>query len=243
MSAVLEAPPEEIKVPQISEEKGLSLLDQAKTLKIANQETYDQVVEVFDAACQMEAQIKADFEKPKSDAHAAHKSICNLEKKYLLTVSQAKELTSRAIGTWDAEQRRKAEEEQRRAEEEARKQADAEAELAALEAIDEGASEEEIDAIVSSPAPVTYVPIRSTYTPAKATSERWSAEPKSSPYAALLALVKAAAVNPDAYLSCLSANMPEINRRAQKQQQAFNVPGFEAKPDHKAVNRAAGRKY
>jgi hypothetical protein len=58
-----------------------------------------------------------------------------------------------------------------------------------------------------------------------------------------LALVKAAAANPEAYLSCLEPAMPEINRRAQRQQQAFNVPGFEAKPDNKAVNRAAGRKF
>lgn len=242
MSAVMEIP-EQITVPQLSDEKGLSLLEQARTLRIEDQQTYDQVVQVFDAACQMEAAIKADFEKPKSAAHKAHKLVCDLEKKYLGPVSEAKEITSRAIGTWDAEQKRLAEEEQKRLEAQALKRAESEAEQAALEAIDQGATEEEVAVIVNSPAPIPHISVAPSYVPAKATSSRWAALPKGSNYAALLSLVKAAAANPEAYLACLSANMPEINRRAQRQQQAFNVPGFEAKPDNKAVNRAAGRKY
>jgi uncharacterized damage-inducible protein DinB len=234
---------EQITIPQLSDEKGLSLLCQARALKIANQQTYDQVVEVFDAACQMETAIKADFDAPKSNAHKLHKSICELEKKYLGPVSEAKEITSRAIGAWDAEQKRLAEQEQKRLEAEALRRAEAEAEQAALDAIDQGATEEEVAVIVNSPAPIPRITVAPSYVPAKATSSRWGASPKGSPYAALLALVKAAAANPEAYLSCLEPAMPEINRRAQRQQQAFNVPGFEAKPDNKAVNRAAGRKF
>jgi hypothetical protein len=242
MSAIMEAT-EQITIPQLSDEKGLTLLDQARTLRIADQRTYDQVVEVFDAACQMEAAIKADFDTPKGNAHKLHKSICDLEKKYLGPVSEAKEITSRAIGTWDAEQKRIAEQEQKRLEAEALRIAEAEAEQAALDAIDQGATEEEVAVIVNSPAPIPRISVAPSYIPAKATSSRWSASPKGSDYQALLTLVKAAAANPEAYLSCLSAAMPEINRRAQRQQQAFNVPGFEAKPDNRAVNRAAGRKY
>jgi hypothetical protein len=242
MSAVMDAI-DQITIPQLSDEKGLSLLTQARALKIADQQTYDQVVEVFDAACQMEAAIKADFDTPKSNAHKLHKSICDLEKKYLGPVSEAKEITSRAIGTWDAEQKRLAEQEQKRLEAEALRRAEAEAEQAALDAIDQGATEEEVSVIVSSPAPIPRITVTPSYVPAKATSSRWGASPKGTAYAALLALVKAAAANPEAYLSCLEPAMPEINRRAQRQQQAFNVPGFEAKPDNKAVNRSAGRKY
>ncbi|HEX2882788.1 MAG TPA: hypothetical protein VHO25_24885 [Polyangiaceae bacterium] len=234
---------EQITIPKLSEEKGLSLLGQARTLRIADQQSYGLVVEVFDAACQMEAAIKADFETPKSNAHKLHKSICDLEKKYLGPVSEAKELTSRAIGSWDAEQKRLADQEQKRLEAEALRRAEVEAEQAALDAIDQGATEEEVAVIAGSPAPIPRITVAPSHVPAKATSSRWSASPKGSNYEALLALVKAAAANPEAYLICLEPAMPEINRRAQRQQQAFNVPGFEAKPENKAVNRAAGRKY
>jgi hypothetical protein len=240
MSTVLEF--QQVQAPQLSEEQGLSLLGQAKTLIIKDQQTYDCMVEVFDAACQMEAQIKADFEKPKSDAHKAHKAICDLEKKYLKPVSEAKDITSRAIGAWDAEQKAKEEAERKRLEAEARQRAEAEIEHAALEAIDMGADEDEVDAIINTPAIVSRVSVAPSFSRSKATSERWHAEPKGSAYSSLLALVKAAAENPAAYLGCLSAHMPEINRRAQKQKQEFNVPGFTAKPENKAVNRSAGRK-
>lgn len=204
------------------EQSALIVRDEAEAIQIVDQETYNRAAARFSAAASLEKQI-VDYHAPlKQKAHEAHKAICNAETSLLAPVRQAKQILSRAIGAWDTEQERVRREEQRRLEEEARKRADEEALQAAIDAERSGADAEEVEAVLSTPAPVQKVMAAPTYEKTIPTRENWSAEVVS-----LRALVKAAAENP-AYLCYLEANETALNAAARAQKQVFAVPGCKA---------------
>ena len=217
MSTVLDAPTE-----RQFEQTGITVRDESLTIQIVDQRTYDIAAEKFTAAAALEKQIK-DYHAPlKQKAHEAHKAICTAESTLLQPVLQAKQSLSRLIGDWDAEQQRIQLAEQRRLEEEARKRAEEAAIQAAVEAEQSGADAEEIEAVLSSPAPVQKVQAAPTYQKAIPTRENWSAQVVS-----LRELVKAAAANP-AYLCYLQANESALNAAARAQKNVFSVPGCKA---------------
>lgn len=236
MTAILE------QEDQVLEQTAITVRDEAARILIKDQASYDLAAEKFRSVSALEKQIK-DYHKPLKDkAHAAHKAICDAENGMLKPVTEAKRILSQSIGAWDDEQERIRIAEQRRLEEEARKRAEEEAISSAIEVEAEGGDAEEIEMILSTPAPTSRVLAPPTYSRSVATSKRWSAEAEGSEYAALLKLVKAAAENPAGYLSCLLPNTTEINRRAQAQKEAFCVPGYRARSTNNAVNRSAGGK-
>lgn len=204
------------------EQQALTIADEAKSIAIKDQQTYDLAAEKFKAAAALERQI-VDYHAPlKQKAHEAHKAICSAENALLLPIRQAKQVLSRSIGEWDAEQDRIRREEQRRLEAEAQRRADEEALAAAIDAEQSGADAEEIEAVLSSPAPVQKVSAAPTYTKQVSTRESWSAEVVSLP-----SLVKAAAANP-ALLCYLQANESALNAAARAQKNVFSVPGCKA---------------
>lgn len=225
-AAVIETPD----VQQQMEQRVISLRDQALAIQIIDQATYDQAAEKFRAVSAIEKQI-VDYHAPlKQKAHEAHKAICSAENSLLLPVRQAKQVLSRSIGEWDAEQERRRREEQRRLEEEARKRAEEEALTAAVDVEQHGGDAEEVEAVLSSPAPISKVVAAPTYQKTVPTREYWSAQVVS-----LGALVKAAAQNP-AYLCYLQANESALNAAARAQKNVFSVPGCKA-----VVQRTATR--
>ena len=204
------------------EQQALTIAGEAKSIEIKDQHTYDQAAEKFKAAAALEKQI-VDYHAPlKQKAHEAHKAICSAENALLLPIRQAKQALSRSIGEWDQEQERLRREQQRQLEAEARKRAEEEALAAAIDAEQSGADAEEIEAVLSSPAPIQKVTASPTYTKQVPTRESWSAEVVSLP-----ALVKAAAANP-AFLCYLQANETALNAAARAQKSVLNVPGCKA---------------
>jgi hypothetical protein len=137
-------------------------------------------------------------------------------------VLQAKQSLSRAIGAWDEEQERLRREEQRRLEAEARARAEQETLEAAVDAEQNGADAEEIEAVLSGSQAVTKISAAPTYSKSVPTRESWGAQVFS-----LSALVKAAAQNP-AYLAYLQANEPALNAAARHQKTLFAIPGCRA---------------
>jgi len=216
MSAVMEVETERF------EQTGISVRDEAKAIQIVDQETYDRAAEKFKAVAAIEKQIKEYHAPLKTKAHEAHKAICDAENGLLKPVQEAKQILSRIIGDWDTEQERIRREEQRRLEEAARKQTEEEALAAAIDAEQNGADAEEIEAVLTSPAPAQKVQAAPTYTKSIPTRESWSAQVVS-----LASLVKAAAANP-AYLCYLQANESALNGAARAQKNVFSVPGCKA---------------
>lgn len=227
---VMEAQKEE----QQFEQSALSVRDEAKAIQIIDQPTYDTAAAKFEAVAALEKQIVDHYAPMKQKAHEAHKAICTAEKSMLGPVSEAKQILSRSIGAWDQEQERIRREAQRKLEDEARKRAEQEAERLALDAIENGASEEEIDSIVEEvkTAPLPAVHAAPTYVRASSinTRETWHAELISLPE-----LVKAAAENPAAFQQYLMVNLPAANAAARNQKSAFKVPGLIAKSDRIAA--------
>ncbi len=215
------------------EQTSIVIRNEAQAIQIVDQDTYDRAAEKFLAAAAMEKQIK-DYHAPlKQKAHDAHKAICNAENGLLKPVQEAKQILSRLIGAWDDEQERLRKQEQARLEAEARKRADEEALAAAVEIEELGASEEEVETVLSSPVNTMKVQAAPTYRRAAGVgvTKYWSAE-----LVSLSLLVKAAAENP-AYLPYLQANMTALNAAARSQKSLFNVPGVKATDEPRAGSR------
>jgi hypothetical protein len=214
MSAVLEE--------RDLENSAVAVRDEVIVLKIIDQATYDLAADKFRAAADIEKQIKDHHAPLKKKAHETHKAICDAETKLLKPVVEAKSFLSRIIGEWDAEQERVRLLEQRRLEEQARQLAEEEALASAIDAEQNGADAEEIEAVLSSSAPVQKVTAAPTYNKSVSTRENWNAQVVS-----LRELVKAAAANP-AYLCYLQANETALNAAARAQKSIFAVPGCKA---------------
>lgn len=229
MSAVLQ----EVQPEEQFEQSALSIRDEARSIHIKDQETYNTAAVKFNAVSALEREITGHYAPMKQKAHEAHKAICEAEKTMLGPVQEAKRILSRSIGAWDAEQERKRQEEQRRLEAEARRIAEEEALAAAVEVEQAGASPEEVEAVLSTPAPIMRPTAAPTYERAStvSTREMWSAE-----LVSLQALVKAAAANP-AYLPYLQANQTALNATARAQKAAFSVPGVKANCERIAAGR------
>lgn len=227
MSAVLEKPEQQF------EQSALSIRDEAKALHIINQQTYDAAAAKFNGVCTLEKEIAGHYAPMKEAAHRAHKSVCDAEKEILGPVQEAKRILSRSIGAWDAEQERQRQEEQRRLDAEARRLEEEERLAVATEIAQAGATEEEVAAVLDTPAPVMRPTAQPTYERAStvSTRENWSAQVVS-----LSELVKAAAINP-AYLPYLTANTTTLNAAARAQKGAFAVPGVKANCERIAAGR------
>ncbi len=230
MSTVIEL---EVQEQAALEQTAISVRDRAFTTEIVDQTSYNLAAMEFRAACDLEKKIK-DYHSPlKQKAHETHRAICTAENELLAPVVEAKQTLSRLIGTWDAEQERVRQEEQRRLEEEARKRADEEALQSAVDAELAGADEEEVEAVLTTPGPITKVQAAPTYQKAAGVSTRevWSAE-----IVNIATLIKAAAENPSLAVY-LTPNMPALNGTARAQKSMFRVPGVRATCERIAAGR------
>jgi hypothetical protein len=232
MSAAIETPVQESETPEF-EQSALSVRDEAMLIVITDQPSYDAAAAKFTAVTALEKEIAGHYAPLKQKAHESHKAICDAEKTMLGPVQDAKRILSRAIGAFDEEQERKRREEQRKLEAEARKREEEERIAAAVEVEQMGASEEEVEAVLSTPAPAMKIQAPPTYQRAAAiaTREVWSAELTDFP-----ALVKAATENP-AYLIYLEANTTQLNSTARSQKSAMRVPGVKAVSERIAAGK------
>jgi hypothetical protein len=215
--------------------QALTVKQQAEALTIVDQTSYNVAAEAFKAASALENEIVAHHAPMKKAAHEAHKTICDQEKRLLVPIQEGKQIISRLIGSWEAEQRRKEEAERARLEAEERRRNEEAALAEATAALEDGASQEEAMAILEAPQATPRIAPAPAYQRASGlrTNTYYSAEVTS-----LELLVKAAAQN-KLYLAYLQPNLAAINAMARAQKEVFALPGCKLKKETKAG--ASGR--
>jgi hypothetical protein len=204
------------------EQKALTLPEQAKAIIIRDQPTYELAAEKLLAVAAMRREITEYHAPLKAKAHEAHKAICNAEAGMLAPVAEAERILKTGIATYTAEQRRIQEQREREAREAADRAA-AEALEASIEAAEaEGASVDEVQAIIEQPmvAPAVYVAPTIQPVSGIGTAKTYHAE-----LVSIRELCKAVALGqvPEAYVS---ANLPALNGVARSTKGSMRIPGI-----------------
>jgi hypothetical protein len=204
------------------EPEALTFKEKAAGLEVKDQATYS-------SACEMLLGIK-DLRKEAESHHrpmieAAHKSwkttLAGLQK-IDDPLAEAERILKRSIGAYESEQRRIQEQLEREAREAAERAA-AEALESSIEAAEaEGATVEEVQAIINQPmpAPVVYVAPTVQKVSGVSTAKTYRVEVFN-----LRELCKAVVMGtvPEAYVT---ANMPSINGVARSTQGSIKIPGI-----------------
>jgi len=166
-------------------------------------------------------EIVAHHEPIKRAAHAAWKQVIAAEDKLLGPVAEAERILKTAIGDWEAEQRRLENEARVKAEAEARRAAEEQRENELEQAEAEGATVEEITAMVNAPLIVEPPRIEPAFQPARGVSMavNWKGEVTS-----LELLVKAIAAG-RANINLVAGNEVAINQLARATRGTLQVPG------------------
>ena len=200
------------------------LEEEARAIRVVDQATYDQACEVAKRAVEARKTIKSRIEPGKTAAHAAWKEWMALENEMLELVTGAERIAKGKIAAWNTEQERLRRAEEARLAEEARKQEEEDKLQAATAAEADGASEEEVEAILEEPAPQTTMVAPPTYRKSTgvSTRETWKAEVTHLP-----SLIKFVAANPR-YANLLKVNTAALNALAVAQKQMFLIPGAKA---------------
>lgn len=125
------------------EEKALTIVDQAKAVKVIDSATYTAAGSLWKAIGDMIKEVKDTFDPICDAAHKAHKQAVEKRSKYLDPLASAQKSVKQLMSAYDAEQERVRQAEQRRLEEIARKE-EAERRLVELERLEaERKAEEE----------------------------------------------------------------------------------------------------
>ena len=99
------------------EDSGQLMVTQAKEMKIVSQTDYENAAKVLVEIKTRVKQVKDYWQKPKADAAAAHKTLCDREKEMLKPLTEAEKIIKNSMVVYQAvvdEARKKAEEEARK---------------------------------------------------------------------------------------------------------------------------------
>lgn len=210
-------------IPPDLERRITSLADEARSLEIVNQESYDLAAVRLRACVSLRIEIVDHHRDMKAKAFEAHRAVCAAEKKLLDPVAAAEAIYKQRIGAYETEQKRIEAEARRRADEEARAQAerDREAEIEAAEQA--GADAEEVQALIAEPLPVVVrEPPPQTFQRAAgiSTAGVWKGEVFS-----MAALVRAIARG-EASIGLIAADQSAINAQARATRGTLQIPGI-----------------
>ena len=214
------------------ETKSVTIVDQAKAVKVTDAESYKMAGGLYKSIGEMIKEVKDTFDPICDAANRAHKEATAKRAKFLDPLQDAYRSVKGLMAAWDAEQERIRMEEQRRLAEIARKEAEERAILEAIAAEEEakrnGATaeeaEEEAAAIIEQPVYVPPVVVPKAVPKVQGVSYRelWSAECFD-----VKALCRAIGEG-RASTEYVSPNMPALNRVATALKSTMNVPGCRA---------------
>jgi len=198
------------------------LVAEARALKVTDQPSYDLAAERLLGVADLRREIVAHHEPIKKAAHAAWQAVIAAEKRLLDPVSEAERIYKTGIATYETEQRRLEAEARLRAEAEERRLAEQQRERDLEQAEAEGATVEEISAMIDAPLNVEPPRVEPTFQPARGVSmaANWKGETVS-----LDVLVKAVAAG-KANLSLVMPNEVAINQLARATRGTLQVPGI-----------------
>lgn len=203
-------------------EQALTVTERAKLVKIVDQSTYDAATSLLlNDIIPFRKKWHSYWETLRVPAYAAYQGIMSKFKEGDAPAEAAERQVKTEIRRWDDEQQRLQQELQRRAQAEAERTAEEERLRAAIVAEEAGATDEEVQTIVSAPVAVVAAPVEPTYVKTSGVSKRdnWKAKVTD-----LHALVKAVAKD-KSLLSYLEPNDSALNARAKADRQTLNIPG------------------
>lgn len=154
-------------------QEALTVTQQAAAIKIVDQPSYDQAASLLLEKVLPFRKKWAEYWEPlKKAASDAHKAICAKFNEGDEPAARAEREIKLKIRAWDEEQERIRQEAQRKAQEEAEKKEREDRLAAAIAAETSGATEEEVEQIVSAPIAVVAAPVAPTYARASGISSR-----------------------------------------------------------------------
>jgi hypothetical protein len=203
------------------EEKALTLVGEAKGLKIVDQPTYALAAERLLNIAALRREIEQHHAPIKKAAHAAWQVVIAAERTLLDPVAEAERIYKVGIAIYESEQRRIEAEARAKAEAEAQRLAEErrERELEAAEA--QGADAEEIASMISEPLMAAPARVEPTFQQAKGVSvaANWKGE-----IVSLEALVKAVAAG-KANIGLVRPNDTAIGHLAKATRGTLAIPG------------------
>jgi hypothetical protein len=190
------------------------LRDKAQAWQITDAASYAIAVELGLGVKELLDAAEAHHRPVIDAAHKTHKAACDALKRITDPLTDAKRFLASKVTVWDLAERERVQREERLAIEQAAR----EQEQAALDAIDTGADEAEVDAIVSAPvvAPVT-MPVRAAGV--SKPRDNWTAQ-----ITDLMELVKAVAAG-KVPITALQANTVFLGQQARSLKSLLNYPG------------------
>ena len=196
----------------------------ARALRVIDQQTYDAACEELLANKALQKEVIAHHAPIKAASWAAHQVNLAQEKKLLDPLQQGESIVKPKLATYQAEQKRIADEARRKAEETERQRLLEEREAEIEQAESEGADVEEIAAIAEAPLPAPVVKVEPTFQRAAGvtTATVWKAR-----VTAIQSIVKAATAGNSAAMSILQVNEVALNGLARSTRGTLQIPGVE----------------
>jgi hypothetical protein len=205
------------------ETRALTLAEEARALKITDQQSYKTAAERLLAVVGLRREIEQHHAPLKKSAYDAWQQVIAAEKRLLDPVAEAEWIYKAGIAAYEAAQKRLEAERRAQAEAEARRAAEEARERELEQAEAEGADVEEIAAIANAPLPlVAAAPVESAFKTARnvTTAANWKGEMTS-----LGSLVKAIARG-EANVNLVTPNEVAINQLARATRGTLEVPGI-----------------
>ena len=205
------------------QQQGTDLVARAHGLVVVNQATLDTGGHLVKSIRELRRQVKETFADPKAKSHAAHRAVCDAEKKHDAPLAAAEMTIKNSISGYlrEEEQRRQNELITRQAEER-RKEEQARLERAAL--LDEAGEKDAADALLDEEPPPPPPPTTQDMRPQAdgiTSRKTWAAEVTN-----LRALAKYVADG--GAVNLLLPNMPALNSMARSHKEEMRVPGVSA---------------
>lgn len=203
-------------------QEALTLVDQAKVIKITDQPSYDNACSLLLDQIKPFRKRWADYwDAVKGPAYAAYKAILEKFNEGDKPLEAAERQVKTEIARWDQEQERIRQQLQRKAEEAARLAEEEERLRIATMAEDSGATDEEVNAIVDAPIAVVAPPLPPTYQKQSGVSSRENWKVRVTDMKKLCAAIAKGTV-PVTYVL---PNEQALNARAKADKNTMNIPG------------------
>lgn len=216
-------------------QEALTIIEQAKVVKITSQETYDSATELLLVRVKPFRIRWKDYwygtdsqPGPVKLAYRAYQSLLDKFNEADDPLEVAEKAIKKEIGIWEQEQARLLEEAQRKAQKEAEDREEEERIRAVTMAEESGATPEEVQMISESVAPVIAAPVEPTFRRATGMSkprENWKCRVKD-----MKALCKAIGAG-KVPITYVLPNQSALNDRAGADKNTMNIPGCEAYND------------
>lgn len=198
---------------------------QASIVKIVDQQSYNAATELLlKRILPFRKRWKEYFEELRKPAYETYQAVLRKFKEGDEPAERAERAVKSEIGRWDAEQERIKQEAQRKAQEEAERKeaADRAAEAVFMEEM--GATEEEVQAVVTAPSVAVAAPVEDAYERTSAISKRANWKCRVTDMKALCKAIGAGKVP----VNYVLPNESVLNARARADGETLNIPGCKA---------------